>query len=283
MKIVISAESTIDLPQELLDKYDIHVIPFNVILGETVYLDGVITPQQIFDYVDDTRVLPRTSAINAYTYKEYFEGLLKDYDAVVHLALSEKISSSINNAREAAGELQNVRIVDSKSLSTGIALSAIYACDLVKQGLSLDEVVEKLEKRIPSVQASFVVNTLAYLYKGGRCSALELFGASILRLKPQILLKDGAMIPGKKFMGKSLGCVNDYCDATLDEFDNPDKSIVFITHSCASKDMVDAARAKLEARGFKNIIETTAGATITSHCGPKTLGILYINDGGVTE
>lgn len=283
MKIAISAESTVDLSKELLAKYDIHVIPYNIILGEDLFLDGEITPQQIFDYVDETGVLPRTSAINAFNYKEYFEGILKDYDAIVHIALSSKISSSINNAREAASELNNVRIIDSQSLSTGIALECIYASELAKTDIGLDELVAKVEKRIPYVQASFVVNTLSYLHKGGRCSALALLGASILRLKPQILLKDGEMIPGKKFMGKSLGCVNDYCDATLEEFNNPDKSIVFVTHSCATQDMVDAAKAKLVAKGFKNILETTAGATITSHCGPKTLGILYFNDGGVKD
>ena len=283
MKIAISAESTVDLSKELLAKYDIHVIPYNIILGEDLFLDGEITPQQIFDYVDETGVLPRTSAINAFNYKEYFEGILKDYDAIVHIALSSKISSSINNAREAASELNNVRIIDSQSLSTGIALECIYASELAKTDIGLDELVAKVEKRIPYVQASFVVNTLSYLHKGGRCSALALLGASILRLKPQILLKDGEMIPGKKFMGKSLGCVNDYCDATLEEFNNPDRSIVFVTHSCATQDMVDAAKAKLVAKGFKNILETTAGATITSHCGPKTLGILYFNDGGVKD
>lgn len=280
MKIAISVESTADLSKELIEENNIHVIPFSVNLGDQVGKDGEITPLDIFKYVDDTGVLPKTSAINVFEFDEYFKGLKKEYDAIIHLSLSEKLSSAYNNACASAYKLKNIYVIDSKSLSTGIGLLALYASELVKQGLEPLEIVEKINKRIPFVQASFVVNTLNYLYKGGRCSALAKFGAMILRLKPQIEVKDGAMLPGKKYMGKSNLVVQSYCKDTLEEFTNPDKSVVFITHSYASEDMINICKDWLMEAGFKNIYITTAGATITSHCGPKTIGILFINDGG---
>ena len=280
MKIGISAESTIDLPKELLDKFGISIIPFTVLLGEKEGKDGVITPAEIFDYVDHTGVLPRTSAINEFQYEEYFKELLEKYDAVIHVCLSSGISSACLNAINAAKKIKNVYIVDSKSLSTGIALLCVYARELVDAGLDVKEVYQKVLDRVPHLQVSFVVNTLEYLHKGGRCSSVALFGANLLRIKPQILVTpEGKMVSGTKFRGKNREVVEDYCKDTLAKFNNPDKSIIFITHSTASTDMVEAARRIVERHGFTNIYETVAGATITSHCGPKTLGILYFNDG----
>lgn len=280
MKIRISAESTIDLPKELLEQYGISVIPFSVILGEEVGFDGDITPTKIFDYVDKTGVLPRTSAINEIQYHEYFESLLKDYDAVIHFALSSEISSACSHAISAAENLKGVYVVDSRSLSTGIALEAIYASNLAKKGLKPEEIVEKVKARIPYNQTSFVLATVDYLHKGGRCSSLAKLGAQLFRIRPQIIMAEGKMSPGKKYIGKQLQCVENYCRDTLAQFNNPDKSLVFITHSMATPDMVEAARKQLVEAGFTNILETTAGATISSHCGPKCLGILYLNDGG---
>lgn len=280
MKICISAESTIDLPKQLLEAYEIKTIPFSVLLGDTAGLDGEITPTQIFEYVDKTGVLPRTSAINEFQYGEYFKEILKDYDAVIHFALSSEISSACSNAIAAANEIKGAYVVDSRSLSTGIALEAIYASKLVKEGLSPEEIIKKVEARIPYNQTSFVLATVDYLHKGGRCSSLAKLGAQLFRIRPQIIMADGKMSPGKKYMGKQLQCVENYCRDTLEQFNNPDKSIVFVTHSMATPDMVEAAKKQLREKGFENIIETTAGATISSHCGPKCLGILYLNDGG---
>lgn len=281
MKIAISAESTIDLTKELLEKYDIKTIPFIVLLGEKEGYDGEITPKEIFDYVDQTAVLPKTSAINDYNFEEYFKNLLNEYDAVVHVSLSSAISSTYQHANIAAGKLRNVYVVDSKSLSTGIALLCIYGRELAEQGLAANEIAKQLRARTKAVQASFVVNTIDYLFKGGRCSSLQRFGANLLRLKPQIVVNnDGKMSSGKKYRGKNRDVVDQYCMDTLAKFNNPDKSIVFVTHSLASQDMVDCAIEILQRHGFKTIYTTVAGATISSHCGPKTLGILYFNDGG---
>ena len=280
MKICISAESTIDLSKELLAQYEIDIIPFGVLLGEDAYLDGDITPQDIFDYVDKNKILPRTSAINEFQYKEYFESKFANgYDVIIHFSLSSEISSSCTHAERAAGKLDNVYIIDSRSLSTGIALQAIYARKLAEKGLAPQEIVEKVKARIPYVQAIFVIQTLEYLHKGGRCSGLLRFGAAILRIKPQIIVSEGKMAPAKKYIGRKSQVVQQYCKDTLEQFANPDLSVAFVTHTLATPEMVSVAIEALKNRGFKTIYETTAGATITSHCGPMTLGILFINDG----
>ena len=280
MKIAISAESTLDLSKELLKQYDVHVIPFTVLLGEDAYQDGEIDSQDIFDYVDKTKILPKTCAINEFQYSEYFKGLLKEgYDAVIHFSLSSEISASCSQASNAAKKIDNVYVIDSRSLSTGIALEVIYASKLAKKGLKPEEIIEKVNARIPYVQASFVIQTLEYLHKGGRCSGLLRFGAAILRIKPQIIVSDGKMAPAKKYIGRKSQVIASYCRDTLEQFANPDLSVAFVTHTLATPEMVAIAIDALRKRGFKTIYETRAGATITSHCGPQTLGILFINDG----
>ena len=281
MKICISTETTVDLTKELIEKHNISIIPFNVTLGEEIGKDGEITPEQIFKFVEETGNLPKTSAINEYAYTEHFENLLKEYDSVIHICLSSQLSCSYMNAVNAANSLKNVYIIDSKSLSTGIALQVLFACKLKEEGKTAEEIVSLLEKRRENIQASFVVNTLTYLHKGGRCSGLTKVFGTLLRIKPQIIVNsDGKMEPGKKYMGKSTKCVSKYCADTLEQYNNIDKSLVFVTHSHASEEMIQIAKAALNEAGITNVVETVAGATITSHCGPKTLGILYYNDGG---
>lgn len=279
MKIAISAESTIDLPKELLSLYNIHTLPYTIILGDKEYFDGEILPEQIFKFYEDTKTLPKTSAINSLQYQEHFNSLLKDYDGVIHFCLSSEISSSCKNAMEASSKFKNVYVVDTKSLSTGIALQAIYASKLIKDGLDIKDIYERVLKRVPFVQASFVLKKLEFLYKGGRCSALSYFGANLLQIRPQIILKDGKMGPHKKYRGNMEKVVKSYCDDTLEEFNNPDLSIGFVTYTTASDEMLEIAKNSLINRGFKKIYCTKAGATISSHCGENTLGILYINDG----
>lgn len=282
MKIAVSAESTIDLSKEQLNEFNIHTIPFLVTLGDRCAADGDITPQEIFDYVDKTNQLPRTSALNQYQYIEYFKKLLSSgYDAIIHICLSSKISSTYQNAFLASQDFDNVRVIDSRSLSSGIALLAIYARQLVDANqLNLDEIVRKVERRVPHVQASFVLAKLDYLYKGGRCSALAHIGAKILGIRPQILVVDGGMIPGRKYRGKDNIVVKKYCEDTLELFNNMDKSICFVTATNYDKEIYDLAEEMCRKAGFKKIIRCTAGATITSHCGDRTIGILYFNDGG---
>lgn len=277
MKIAVSAESTIDMPKELLEKYDIKVIPFTILLGDKLALDGEITPTEIFEFVNANKVLPKTSAVNEEQYKEFFADILKDYDAIIHFSLSSEMSSAYQNAVKAGKQFANIHIVDTRSLSTGIALQAIYARKLVDQGLSFDEVVKKSEEVVPFTQASFVLKRLDYLFKGGRCSSLAYFGANLLGLKPQIIVKDGKMGSHHKYRGTMQKVVADYCKDTLAEFNTPNKDVAFITYSSATEEMISAAETALKNAGFKTIYKTLAGATVSSHCGEYCLGILYIN------
>ncbi len=279
MKIAISVESTSDLSKELLKKYDIKVIPYTIVLGDNMIKDGDKTTEEIFEFVDKNGTLPKTTALNQFEYTEYFEELKKDYDAVVHIALSSGITSSCGNAIRASEEMQNVYVVDSRSLSTGIGLLAIYARELADLGLDPKEIYEKVSKRVEALQASFVVERLDYLHKGGRCSSVQLLGANLLKIRPRIVVKDGKMGMDKKYRGSMDKVIAKYCSEVLSEFMTPDLSKVFISYTTATPEMVLEARTALENAGFENIYEAHAGGTIASHCGANTLGIIYFNDG----
>ena len=277
MKIVISAETTIDLPKELLDKYNIKTTPFTINLGDELIEDHFGVSKEIFEFVDKSKKLPKTSAVSPDQFKTHFENLKKDYDAIVHVSLSSLISSAYNNACMVAKEMENVYVVDSKSLSTGIALLAIKGKDLIDEGKDAKEIFETLQALTPKVEASFVLERLNYLHKGGRCSALALLGANILKIKPQIILSDGRMIVGKKYMGNMTKVVDKYIDDLLDNNPNPILEHVFITHSSPMPEAEKILTEKLENRGFKNIHNTLAGGTISSHCGPNCIGVLFLN------
>lgn len=277
MKIAITAESTIDLTPELLEKYNIKIIPFTVILGENEFKDGEISQDDIFNFVAEQKILPKTAAINEMQYTEFFEEQMKGNDALIHICLSSAISTACAQAKEAASKMQNVYVVDSQSLSTGIALLAIYARELAEGGNSAEKVWSMVNERVPAVQASFVVKKLDYLHKGGRCSSVAYFGANILQIRPQIVVKEGKMGVHRKYMGKMEKVIANYCKDTLSEFNTPDLKTAFVTYTTATPEMIEIAKNALKERGFENIYETRAGATITSHCGENTLGILYIN------
>ncbi len=281
MKIAISVESTCDLSKELLESNGISVIPFNVILGENTYKDGEITTEEIFASVEKTGILPKTNAINQFEYTEYFERLKKDNDAIIHVCLSSGLSCSCQNAINASKDFKDVYVIDSKSLSTGIGLLALYAKELADSGVKPNEIAKKVESRVESLQVSFVIERLDYLYKGGRCNSLQFFGANLLKLRPRIVVNGGKMSADKKYRGAMEKVVTKYCEDTLSEFNTPDLERVFITYTTATPQMVEAARTAVTNAGFKNIYETHAGCTIASHCGGNTLGILYFNDGKV--
>lgn len=277
MKIAITAESTIDLPLELLEKYNIKTLPFSVILGDDEFKDGEITSDDIFKFVEINKILPKTSAINEAQYSEFFDDQLKENDAVVHFSLSSQISSACNNAKLAASNMKNIFVVDSKSLSTGIALLAIYGRELAEQGKTAEEIFELCTERTKDVQASFVVKKLDYLHKGGRCSSVALLGANLLSIRPEIVVKDGKMSSAKKYLGKMEKVIEKYCKDVIAENPNPDKKYGFVTYTTATEEMVEIAKNALVQAGFETIYETTAGATITSHCGENTLGVLFLN------
>lgn len=279
MKIAISAESTIDLSKDLLIQYDIKTVAYTVILGDKVGLDGEITTKQIINFVDEKKILPKTSAVNEAQFYDHFTNLLKEYDSVIHFSLSSEMSASYNNAIKASQGLKNVYVIDSRVLSTGIALEAIYARKLASNGATPDEIVSKVRTRIPAVQTSFVLSRLDYLYKGGRCNYLSFLCSALLKIRPQIIVSDGKMKPRSKYVGKINRCIEKYVDDTLSAFNTPDLEEVFITSTTATPEQISLVTEKLVARGFRNIHVTYANATVTSHCGENCLGILYINDG----
>ena len=277
-KIAISLDSACDLSKELIKKYDFKIIPFGVNLGDKFFYDGEISPEEIFEYADNNKTLPKTNAVNEEAFKEHFAKILNDYDAIIHFDISSEMSSAYQNAVNASKNFKNVYVVDSRTLSTAISLEAIYAKKLTETMDDPAKIVELVKKRIPAVQASFIFERLDYLYKGGRCSGLALLGANLLKIRPEIEVLNGNMKNTEKFRGKMADCVTKYCRATLEKYNHPDKSVIFITHSVADKELVDAAKAVVSEYGFENVYETTAGCTVSSHCGKNTLGILYIND-----
>ncbi len=280
MKIAVTADTVIDLTKELLEKYDIKTIPLNILLGDKDYKDGEISNQDIFEFVSKNGVLPKTSAVNEAGFTEFFEETLKDYDAIIHFDISSQMSTTCQSAVSASKNFDGkVEVIDSKTLSTGMALLAIYARELTKTESDIKVIAEKVRARVDKVQASFVIEKLDYLYKGGRCSSLALLGANILKIRPQIIVKNGKMGSYKKYRGPMPTVVSKYCKDTLTEFNTPDKSVIFITYSSATPEMIESAREVVKEYGFENVYETVAGATVTSHCGANTLGILYFNDG----
>jgi len=281
MKIAISAESTIDLPKPLLQEFDIHTVPFTILLGDKVEKDGEVTPETMFAYTDKTGVLPKTSAVNTYQFEEHFNNLFEEgYEAIIHFSLSSAISSAYQNACIVASQKKNIYVIDTKSLSTGIALQAIYARRLAQIGKDPATIASLCEERKKNCQASFSLESVNYLYKGGRCSALAMIGANLLHLKPEIFVhsQDGKMYPGKKLRGPMLKVVNAYIDDVFEKYPHFDPYIAFTTFSSAPQDVIDAVKKRLYEKGFKRVEATFAGGTISSHCGPHCLGILYYAD-----
>lgn len=278
-KIIITTDSTSDLSPELIEKYDIKVLPLNIVSDTESKKDGIeIKAKDVFEYQKKTGKLLKTAAANIAEWGDFFDSLPEN-DGVVNFTISSQMSSTFTNARLAAEDREEVYSIDSQNLSTGIGLLILTACDLRDQGFSAKEIYEKIEELKPYVRSSFVIDTLEFLYKGGRCSALAALGANLLKLKPCIEVSDGKMGVAKKYRGKITDVIPKYIQDKLADFDkiNPDK--VFITHTMDDENMyiVDEMVEYIRNNyGFKNIYTSTAGCTVSVHCGPNTLGILYI-------
>ena len=284
MKIRISADSTADLSQELLEKYNIPTMPLHVSLGENDYLDGVsIKPQDIYDFYANTKMLPKTGACSAEEYKEFFQGIIDEgFDAIVHFTISADMSASYANAENAAREFENVFVVDSRQLSTGIGLLVLDACDMVEAGLTAKEIAERAVARTEATKSSFIVDTLEFLYKGGRCSSLAYLGANLLQIKPCLEVKNGLIGVESKPIGRYRRCVAKYCENIKKKATNPDPKRCFVTHTQMDEGIAEEVIEVVKSWGiFDEVLETTAGCTVTTHCGANTIGILYINDGGL--
>lgn len=279
MRIGISCESTCDLPKDYIKENDIKILPLAINLSDKEYIDGeTITSKEIFQKVDDGAPLPKTAARSVGDYVEFFNNIKKEYDIILHIAFSSELSCSCQNATLASKEVEGVHIIDSKNLSSGHGLVVMEAVKRVKIGKNVEDIIKEVEGIVPKVRASFVVNTMAYLNKGGRCSSLTRFAASLLKIKPSIKVVDGKMVVGKKYMGKLNDSLMKYMDDTLSENPNCKKDKVFITYSSCELIDVDKMKEKLVEKGFENIYETNASCTISTHCGPNCVGILFVDD-----
>lgn len=280
MIIKISADSTCDLGEELIKKHNISIIPLHVELGDRAFRDGVdITEQDIFDYVNQTGDLPKTAAPAHHDYQKAFDSLSGPGCGVIHISLGSKFSSSYQNAAAAAKDFEHVYVVDSMNLSTGHGHVVMQAADMAEKGLDLKTIIEKLEDIIPKVRASFIINQLDYLYKGGRCSGIAALGANLLKLKPSIIVHNGEMHVDKKYRGSFERVLEQYAEYLLSGDKKIRKDRVFITHTRCDDGVAQAVAEKVKSLyPFAKIHDTLAGSTITSHCGPNTLGILFIEE-----
>lgn len=276
--IIISSDSTCDLSAELRERYNVSIIPLGVTLGDKTYFDGVdIVPDDIYAHHTKTGELPKTTAANVGDCIDYFKPFADAGKTVIHLALSAEFSSTYNNACLAASEFENIYVVDSRNLSTGNGLLVIAAAEMAQSGMEATEIVEKLNALAPCVDASFVIDNLDYLHKGGRCSALAMLGANVLKLKPCIEVKNGKMGVGKKYRGKYSAVLKEYVAERLADTENIDLDRVFVTHAGVDSEIVNAVVEQVkEIAPFKEVFMTRAGCTISSHCGADTLGVLFV-------
>ena len=276
--IVITSDSTCDLSPELRQRYNIDILPLGVTLGGKVYRDGVdITPDDIYAHHDKTGELPKTTAANVDEFYNFFKKFADEGKSVIHFDISSGMSSTFNNARIAAEEFENIYVIDSANLSTGIGLLVVAAAEMVNEGLEAEEIVAKINDMVPKVDASFVIDNLEYLYKGGRCSALAAFGANMLKLKPCIEVKNGAMGVSKKYRGRYADVLKTYVSERLGDGSDIDNSRVFVTHAGCDEEVVKQVVEQVKESGiFKEVFLTRAGCTVSSHCGANTLGVLFI-------
>lgn len=276
--IIISSDSTCDLSAELRERYNVSIIPLGVTLGDKTYFDGVdIVPDDIYAHHTKTGELPKTTAANVGDCIDYFKPFADAGKTVIHIALSAEFSSTYNNACLAASEFENVYVVDSRNLSTGNGLLVIAAAEMAQSGMEAAEIVEKLNALAPCVDASFVIDKLDYLHKGGRCSALAMLGANVLKLKPCIEVKNGKMGVGKKYRGKYGAVLQEYVAERLADTENINLDRVFVTHAGVDSEIVNAVVEQVKKTApFKEVFMTRAGCTISSHCGADTLGVLFV-------
>ncbi len=276
--VVITADSTCDLPQVLKERYDIRTIPLTILLGDESYLDGVgFTAQDIYTRYHEDGTLPKTSAPGIQQFMDFFTPILEEGCEIVHLDISAELSSSYNNACIAASELGGVHVVDSRMLCTGIALLAIEGAECRDRGMSAGEIAQHLRTLTEKVDTSFVLDTLEFMWKGGRCSAVSALGANLLRLKPALEMKDGKLSIYKKYRGSIQSVYRQYVKERLASVEIRPGHI-FLTDSGevpeeTLRELRDIIR---EAVPDAEIHSAKAGCTITSHCGPKTLGVLFI-------
>ncbi len=282
--ILIAADSTCDLSPELIERYGVAILPLGVALGDRQYTDGVdIDPDRIYENYEKTGLLPKTSAINLADFEAFFREHTADGRSVIFFTIGSKMSSTYHNAELAAESFERAFVVDTGNLSTGGGLLVITACEMVAAGHSAAEIAETCRRMAPCVDASFVIDSLEFLYKGGRCSALEAFGANLLSLKPCIVVRDGAMGVGKKYRGRFAAVLAKYVADRLGDASDIEKKHIFVTHAGCDEAIYTACIEQVKAIVPEAEVHLTrAGCTISSHCGRNTLGVLFIRNHPIT-
>lgn len=278
--VKIIADSTCDLTDALKERYDVQIVPLYVTLGQDSFTDGLsVTPGDIYRYFEQTKQTPKTAAATVADFYTVFEPYAKEGRDIVFIGISSKISTTVSQAQLAAREFPNIRIrcVDSQNLSTGIGLSVLAACELAEQSHTADEIAARILAMVPRVRSSFVIDTMTFLYHGGRCSAVQAYGASLLRIKPQISVTDGSMHPSEKFRGGIAHVSRQYAERALENLTDIDPKRVFITYTQDTDEaVVRAVRDVVDSKAyFQEVLQTTAGCVITSHCGRNVIGVLY--------
>ena len=279
-RILITSDSTTDLSPELREKYNIKIMPLIVSLNDVDHVDGKdITPEMIYENYERNRTLPKTAAPNPNVCAAFFRQYVEQGYDIVHFTISSEMSSTYQNSVVAAADFDNVYVVDSRNLSTGGGLLVIRAAELAASGMRAGMIAEECRRLIPYVDASFVIDSLEFLHKGGRCSTVALLGANLMNFKPCIIVKYGSMTVGKKYRGKFEMVLQKYIADRIGDGSDILKDHVFITHAGCDQSVVDACVEKLRSLGsFPNIHVTRAGCTISSHCGQNTLGVLFMRN-----
>lgn len=279
--IKIISDSTCDLSKELVEKYEVTILPLHVLLGEDEFLDGVnITPDDIYKWSDENKTTPKTSAVSMEDAMETMKPFLDQGHEIICFSVSGHLSTTGNVMRLAAEELgaeDKISVVDSQSLSTGVGQLVIEASIMAQEGKSREEIVSRIEELKPCLRVSFVVDTLTYLHRGGRCSGLAAMAGGMLKLHPKIMVKDGILGADKKYRGKLSATIMNYSKEQEEDLLKAKKERIFITHSGCEEEIVNSVREYLESLNhFDEILVTRAGSVISSHCGWGTLGLLYI-------
>lgn len=275
--IKITCDSTCDLTKVLYEQHQVEVIPLGISMGSDFRQDSInITAEELFDFVSKSGELPKTAAISVGEYEEVFRKYVDQNYQVIHISLSSELSASYQNACLAAQEVENVYVVDSRNLSSGSGHLVLMAAEMAKTGMTAEEIAKELNEKKVLLDVSFVLQTLEYLHKGGRCSGLAAYGANVLKLRPEIQVTDGKMQVGKKYRGEMEKSILAYVRGRLEGRTDIDHSRIFVTHSGVPNDLIEKVIDLVkELQPFREVIETRAGCTISSHCGPNCLGVLF--------
>lgn len=278
MNIKITTDSTADLSCDIIKEFDVSIVPLQVLIGNKSYADIIeINSDNIFEIIETENSMASTCAVNVTEYESFFKEYSKNVDKLIHFSLGSKVSSCFQNARIAAENFKNVHVIDTNSLSTGQGILVYIAAKMAKNNYSFEEIIKKINALKEKVDISFVIDTLEFLKRGGRCSSLANFGANLLKIKPSIQMENGTLKTSKKYRGKLENCVELYIKDKLENNKDVDFNTVFLTHSKCDDNLINLAKDEIKKyANFKEIIETKAGSTISSHCGPNCLGIIFI-------